>query len=313
MNDLVIIGGGPAGIAAAVNAASEGLDTALVTAHRGGQASESSRIENYLGFPEGISGHELMDRSCRQACRFGVRFYDDTAVALQRVDGVFHVLTQNIERIATKAVLLAMGVQYRGLDVLGVELPEVTYGLDPRGRHDGEHVVIVGGANSAGQAALHAAKTAAAVTLLSRSPLEKGMSAYLVERLAAHPRVVIAEGWETRSIGRGGLNGERPLRVYIGETNGDPRRSKGALKADRLGIFIGAVPRTRWLPREVACDDRGFILTDYDLHKGEHLPFETSVPRVFAAGDVRHGSIKRVAASAGEGAQAISSVHRCLS
>lgn len=312
MTDLTIIGGGPAGIAAAVNAASEGLETVLITAHRGGQAAGSARIENYLGFPEGISGHALMELSCRQAARFGVRFLDDAAIALQRVAGIFHTLTLDGERIVSRAVLLAMGVQYSQLGVPGVELPEVTYGLDPHGRHDDKHVVIIGGANSAGQAALHAAKTAKHVTMLSRSPLEKRMSTYLINSIAAARNIDVAPGWNVQEVGRGGLDGGRPLRVSIGNGDGPAR---GILKADQLAIFIGAVPRTRWLPSDIYCDDRGFVLSDYDLRRvgnADRLPFETSVPRVFVAGDVRHGSIKRVAASAGEGAQAVNSIHRCL-
>lgn len=312
MNDLTIIGGGPAGVSAAVYAASEGIRTTVVTTERGGQAAGSSRIENYLGFEHGISGPELMDAACNQADRFGVVFVDDSAVALQRVEDSFHVLTLNDERITSRAVIFAMGVQYRRLDVPGAELPEVTYGMPPDGKHAGEHVVIVGGANSAGQAALNAANTAEAVTLLSRSPLDKSMSAYLTKRIRAHTKITVAERATVSSASRGhSLQGNgRRLIVRVNVEASGVRDVQ--LKADRLGIFIGAVPRTAWLPHEVHCDAKGFVLTDSDLPLARRQ-FETSVRGVFAAGDVRKGSIKRVAAASGEGAQTITSVHRYLS
>lgn len=313
---MTIIGGGPAGVSASVYAGSEGLRTAVVTSERGGQAAGSSRIENYLGFEHGISGPELMDSACSQADRFGVQFFDDTARALQRVGDTFHVLTSGGERIVSRAIVLAMGVQYRRLEVSGIELPEVTYGMPTSVHHGGEHVVIVGGANSAGQAALHAAQTAEHVTLLSRSALEKSMSAYLVERIQAHSKISVGHGAVTSVASGQGITGNgRPLLITVGGAKvGGAMIS--SLKADRLGIFIGAIPRTAWLPHEIDCDEHGFVLTDSDLNAraaSDRLQFETSVGGIFAAGDVRKGSIKRVAAASGEGAQVITSVHRFLS
>lgn len=320
MNDLTIIGAGPAGLAAAVNAASEGLRTTVVSETRGGQAAGSSRIENYLGFAEGVSGHDLMHVACQQATRFGAQFHDARAVALQHTpDGTFHTLTKDGERVLSQAVLLAMGVQYRSLDVPGEELEGVTYGLSPTESCAG-HVVIVGGANSAGQAALHAAQTCAHVTLLSRSGLGKSMSDYLIRRIAEHPHIEAVQGARVTAVAAGNSIGGHGARLRIAVSLGSGPRGLRVvtLKADRLAIFIGAVPRTSWLPREIRRDSRGYILTDYDLGspagvpRPSAMPFETSYPCVFAAGDVRLGSIKRVAGASGEGAQAVSSIHRRL-
>ncbi len=320
MRDLTIIGAGPAGLSAAVYAASEGLSTAVIARDRGGQAGASSRIENYLGFTDGISGVDLMDSACAQAARFGVEFVDSTAHMMSAARAAysgFMVATDAAKPIASRAVLLAMGVQYNRLGVQGEELPSVTYGMDPReGQHG--HVCIVGGANSAGQAALHAAEAGAEVTMLSRSPLTKSMSDYLVKRVQAHVRIYVAEGWEVAYVRNGaGIDGRgRPLVVTAHNRDKDADRPGGImrLKCGRLAIFIGAVPRTAWLPASVDRDARGFVLTDGMLGSLAHarLQFETSVPGVFAAGDVRAGSIKRVVSAAGEGAQAVTSIHRYL-
>lgn len=322
MYDLLIIGSGPAGLGAAVNAASEGLKVGIIAGERGGQAGGSSRIENYLGFEDGISGVELMATACRQANRFGAEFIEDRARALQHIttpEGEFQVITELEERLSSRAVLLAMGVDYRRLDVAGEELPEVSYGLDPTEQCAG-HTVIVGGANSAGQAALHAASSCDHVTLLTRSPLEKSMSHYLIERINNHSQISVAVG-EVRGIRAGqGLDGlGKPLRITTDVRPVD-RIALVTLKADRLAIFIGATPRTSWLPAEIRTDAKGFIVTDGDTSTNvikrrdapTVLPFETSCPGVFAAGDVRHGSIKRVAGAVGEGSQAVSSIHRYL-
>jgi thioredoxin reductase (NADPH) len=310
-HDLCIIGSGPAGLSAAVYGASEGLLTCVIAMQRGGQAGGSSMIENYLGFTEGVSGVELMERACSQAERFGASFIDAPALRLTQGEGHWHahVLVEGQPLLMpARTLILAMGVQYRRLGVAGEELPGVSYGMDPRETHQG-HVCVVGGANSAGQAALHAASQGAEVTILSRSPLAKSMSAYLRERVEHDERIQVAEGWTVHSVANGqSMHGDgTPLRVDVD----GPADQEAVLKCTRLGIFIGASPNTAWLPIEVERDRHGFILTDADLGAGGQ-PFETSCQGVYAAGDVRHGSIKRVVAAAGEGAQAVTSIHRYL-
>lgn len=305
--DLAVVGSGPAGLAAALTAASEGLSTVIVAGERGGQAGTSSRIENYPGFENGISGLELMNIMCRQAHRFGVRFIQDYADNI-RDHGALHLQTRGGQAIHAKTLLLAMGVQYRKLGVPGEELPEVSYGLNPLEDCKG-HYVIVGGANSAAQAAVHAADTADRVTILARHGIHDSMSNYLIERIEQRENIKVYTNAEVQSIRRGSIHSGRPLAL---------RTSKEfALGADRLCIFIGAEPRTAWLPQEIECDPRGFILTDADVTDTDSgmrpaYGLETSYPGVFASGDVRLGSIKRVAGAVGEGAQVVSAVHRCL-
>lgn len=297
MRDLTIIGAGPAGLSAAVYGASEGMDVvALTGGSPGGQAASSSRVENYLGFEHGVSGGELMRAARGQAIRLGAVLANNVALGVHAGDPGFMVATEN-GIISTRAVLLSMGVQYRRLDVPGEELGEVEYGLDPEHDCSEEHVCIVGGANSAGQAALHAARHARLVRIIARSPLSKSMSHYLIERIVDHERIVVHEGQQVARIESGwGLNGEgHPLRIHLSE--------REPCEADRCCIFIGATPRTAWLPQGIDRDPKGFIITH---------DFQTSVHGIFAAGDVRLDSIKRIISAAGEGAAAITQIHNYL-
>lgn len=296
--DLTIIGGGPAGLAASIYAASEGLHTVIIESHKvGGQASNSSRIANYPGFAKGISGGDLTSRAQRQARGFGVEFLTGKAVALATDGPTKLVQLQGGEVHICRAILLCTGVQYRKLDVPGVETFGVFYGANPHEApsYSGKQVVVVGGANSAGQAAVHLAKYASGVTVLSRSALDKSMSAYLISELRAAANVHIEEGLTIKSI--------LPQGLLQHLTLSDGRE----LLTSGVFVFIGAQPLTGWMPLNK--DDKGFVLTGNQ----SMLPLETSVPGVFAAGDVRAASIKRVATAVGEGATAITQVHHYLS
>lgn len=336
--DLLVIGSGPAGLGAAVNAASEGLRTiVLERGELGGQAGSSSRIENYLGFAEGVSGRELTDIACQQGRRFGVDIHQGVEVIhLSRRDADqpgLEAVCAGGEVYECRAVLVATGVSYRRLDIPGVDLPGVSYGMSATDDLASETVYLVGGANSAGQAALHAAKQGADVRLVSRSPLAKSMSAYLVNRIEAlhDPRPAITR--DAFAPGRiavlegARLAAVRPLRNAAGdamlELGVDHHGMLSWRPADRLGIFIGAEPRTAWLPAAIERDARGFLHTDRDIRGAFPVPapqnaarepyaFETAMAGVFAAGDVRAASVKRVAAAVGEGSQAIASIHRYL-
>ncbi|GAA1818858.1 response regulator [Luedemannella flava] len=321
--DLAIIGGGPAGLGAAVYGASEGLRTVLVERMAvGGQAGQSSRIENYLGFPDGVSGDQLTDRARRQAAKFGAEVLAAREVTGLEVRGSARVVRfADGSEVAAHTVLLATGVAYRPLTAPGVaELTGrgVYYGSAATEAPEcaGEDVYIVGGANSAGQAAVFFARHAARVTLLVRGDsLARSMSHYLIEQLAALPNVQTRTG------------------TVVTEAHGDARLeaisvrdADGAcetLKAGHLFVFIGAQPPTDWLCAQVRRDEQGFVCTGADLlvegrrPPGWQLPrdpyhLETSVPGVFAAGDVRAGSVKRVASAVGEGAMAVNLVHRYL-
>jgi thioredoxin reductase (NADPH) len=315
--DLAIVGGGPAGLAAAVYGASEGLRTVMVEREApGGQAGQSSRIENYLGFPAGLSGSDLARRATDQARRLGAELLSiQDAVAL-RVEGAGRfVELSGGGTLSAHCVLVASGVSYRQLDVPGfAELTGagVYYGAamtEARSCAD-QHVVIIGGANSAGQAAVEFSKHASRVTMLVRGPaLERSMSHYLIEQIAKLPRIVVRTGSETVAAeGDGRL---RALRVR--DENGERK-----LEADACFVFIGASPHTDWLDGVVARDERGFILAGPDAHAAgwpltrDPYPLETTVPGVFVAGDVRARSIKRVASAVGEGSMAVSLVHHYL-
>lgn len=317
--DLLIVGAGPAGLAAAVNAASEGL--AVIVLERGsdvgGQARDSSRIENYLGFASGLTGRKLADTGREQAVRFGADFRVEAEVIDVRPNGAGHRIMCDSGHVYTcRAVLVASGVAYRRLDAPGMERllgAGVYYGLNPSQAHEfgGGEVYVVGGANSAGQSALHLAQSGARVTMLSRSPLEKSMSAYLRERIVAEAAITVREG------------------ARVAAVHGDDRLERVTVSSDEaidtfdavgLAVFIGAEPRTSWIPN-VATDRRGFVLTGSDVpsesgdwagQQGGPMYLETSIPAVFAAGDVRAGSVKRVAAAAGEGAMAVQFVHKRL-
>jgi thioredoxin reductase (NADPH) len=309
--DVVIVGAGPAGLGAAVYAASEGLRTTVLDAGAvGGQAGSSSLIRNYLGFPRGLGGGELAQRTYQQAWLFGTRFrLTERVVSLRRADGSLIVRAADGVEVTANAVVLATGVEYRRLDAPG--LPElegagVYYGASMSEAQvlAGEDVYVVGGGNSAGQAALHLARYANQVTILVRgTTLASSMSQYLIDAIAEAPNVGVRYATEVaRAFGEGRLE-ELELRDRPGDT-------RQHVTAAALVILIGAHPHTEWLPDEVARDDWGYVLTGAPA--GAARPLETSLPGVFAAGDVRAGSVKRVAAAVGDGALAVSGVHAYL-
>ena len=318
--DLVIVGAGPAGLSAAVYGASEGLETLVVDEGGiGGQATYSSLIRNYLGFPRGLSGRRLAQNAFEQAWLFGARFAFMQRVAdLQRDHDGLSVRLSDFGRVHARAVLLATGVSYRRLGVPSLEALNgagVYYGSSASEASDvaGRNVYIVGGANSAGQAALHLARYARQVTLVVRAgSLAVGMSQYLVEAVEATPNLRVRVSTEV--VGGGG---DGWLDHLVLEDRTEGRQEK--VDAEGLFIMIGAHPHTAWLPPQVARDARGFILTGTDLPDGhggaaDRSPYllETSMPGVLAAGDVRYGSGKRVASAVGEGAFAVQLLHQIL-
>ena len=321
--DLIVVGAGPAGLAAAVYGASEGLRTlVLEMVAVGGQAGSSSRIENYLGFPTGISGGDLTQRATVQAQKFGASFSSPCTVAsLQEEAGHFVLRLSNGTDVSGRAVIVATGARYRTLDAVGLEQFEsrgVYYAateLEARACA-GSPAVVAGGGNSAGQAALFLANAGSAVTIVIRGPdLAASMSRYLVDRIEADERIVLQRN--TRIVA---LEGDEFLTgVRINGPSGEE-----TLHSTALFSFIGADPASEWLSGFAALDGRGFVLTDRAIGR-EHLngpwgalgrsplPFETSHPGLFAVGDVRSGSTKRVAAAVGEGSAAVRSVHEYLS
>ncbi|SMG48640.1 FAD-dependent oxidoreductase [Agreia pratensis] len=321
--DLTVIGAGPAGLAAAVYGASEGLETVLLDATGpGGQAAASSRIENYLGFPNGLSGSELTGLASVQALKFGARIYSPcTVTALDPHCERLRVVLEDGTEINSRAVVIATGAQYRALSLPrwshfeGAGIYYAATELEARAVA-GKPVTVVGGANSAGQATLFLAGRGSDVCLVIRgTDIRKEMSSYLVDRLLVDPRVTVHTSTEVTALG-----GDESLET-ITLTNRATGTSSEQSSAG-LFCFIGATPATEWLTG-VASDENGFLLTDSHLDDaalGETfsalgrvpLPFETSVPALFAAGDVRHGSMKRVAAAVGEGASAVASVHRAI-
>ncbi|HEX5617605.1 MAG TPA: FAD-dependent oxidoreductase [Solirubrobacteraceae bacterium] len=317
--DLVIVGGGPAGLAAAVYGASEGLRTVMVEREApGGQAGQSSRIENYLGFPAGLSGSDLARRATDQARRLGAELLSvQDAVALH-VEGTGRsVELSGGGALSAHCVLVASGVAYRQLDTPGFSEfsgAGIYYGAamtEARSCAD-QHVVIIGGANSAGQAAVYFAGYAGRVTMLVRSSLQKSMSHYLVEQIAGLGNIEVREG--SAALAAEGEDGHL-ARLRVRNNDG----SEEVVNADACFVFIGALPRTDWLDGVVARDERGFILAGPDakvagwgLARDPYL-LETTVPGVFVAGDVRARSIKRVASAVGEGSMAVSLVHQYLS
>lgn len=316
--DVAVVGGGPAGLAAAVYAASEGLQTAVLdTVGPGGQAGSSSMIENYLGFPSGVSGGDLTDLAAAQAQKFGARITSPCEVAALVPGPHGHTLTlRGGQEVRTRVVIVATGARYRRLALDGLARFEgagIYYAatdLEARAC-EGQAVVVVGGGNSAGQAALHLAERASEVQVcIRRDGLEATMSRYLVERIRAHPRITVLPRTEVVAV-----DGDDRLRGI------DLRDGVGAVTREDCSTvfcFIGAEAATSWLPPEVALDPAGFVLTDRDVpteagadngRESRVLPFETTIPGVFAVGDVRHGSTKRVAAAVGEGSAAIRSAH----
>ena len=318
--DVVVVGAGPAGLAASVYAASEGLRTLTVDAVAvGGQAATSSRIENYLGFPTGISGQDLATRASIQAQKFGAVITSPCAVtSLQDVAGHIVATLSDGVQVAGRAVVAATGAHYRKLPVAGLERYEmagVYYAateLEAR-MCSGSPVAVVGGGNSAGQAAMFLAEKASSVCVVVRRPLSATMSNYLVDRIANHPRVQVHEGMTVTA-----LDGDPTLeRITVSRSD-----QRADVECTALFSFIGAEPNSGWLDG-VAVDEHGFVLTDRALDHDalgdawcamgrRPLPYETSRPGLFAVGDLRSGSTKRVAAAVGEGSAAIRSVHEHL-
>jgi thioredoxin reductase (NADPH) len=320
--DLVVVGGGPAGLGSAVYGASEGLRTVLVEKYAtGGQAGQSSRIENYLGFPDGLSGGQLTDRARRQAVKFGAELLATSEVTGLEVNGSARtVRLADGSAIDAKAVILATGVSYRQLKAPGcLEMTGsgVYYGaaLSEAEECTDRDVYVIGGANSAGQAAVYLAKYAKSVSMLVRArSLEQSMSYYLIQQIQGIGQITVRTCTEVAAVHGDGHLEQLTLRdLNTGLTE--------KVDAQQLFIFIGAAPRTGWLDGVLARDARGFVLAGMDLSADQladwpldrppyHL--ETSVPGVFAAGDVRADSAKRVASAVGEGAMAVMFVHQYL-
>jgi thioredoxin reductase (NADPH) len=323
--DLAIVGGGPAGLAAAVYGASEGLHTVMIEREApGGQAGMSSRIENYLGFPNGLSGGDLARRAVVQARRFGVEILSPQEVVGVRTEGSYRILRlADGTEISCHALMIATGVQWRRLEAPGIDRLQgagVYYGggATEALACKGEIVYIVGGANSAGQAAMNFAKFAERVVILVRGDsLASTMSQYLIDQIKEMPNIQL---WAHASVNE--VHGETHLEevsVLCSDTNKLERVS-----ATSMFIFIGALPRTEWLGNLVERDERGFLLTGPDLIRDGQRPkgwaldrdpflLESNVPGIFAVGDVRHGSVKRVASGVGEGSVAVQFIHQYLS
>ncbi|RYP88781.1 response regulator [Nocardioides guangzhouensis] len=318
--DLAVVGAGPAGLAAAVYGSSEGLSTVVVEAEAiGGQAGTSSMIRNYLGFPRGISGMRLAQRARNQAIRFGTRFLTGWRVdALEPgADGEPHRVVTAGGDVHSRSVLIATGVAYRRLGVPPLEAlvgAGVHYGaaVSAAREMEGQDVVVVGGGNSAGQAAVHLSRFARSVTIVvRRAGLEESMSAYLIREMALNP--VISVRGRTEVVGGGGEGRLEWIVECDVDTREQTRRHVGG-----LFLLLGAAPHCDWIPPAVCRDDDGFVLTGRDIP--QHLwvagrppaNLETTVPGIFAAGDVRGGSMKRVAAASGEGASVVPLVHAYL-
>ena len=321
--DVVVIGAGPAGLAAGVYGASEGLRTLVVEGEAiGGQAGSSSKIENYLGFPQGLSGEELGKRAYIQAQRLGAEFLAQRVTAI-RCENNYHILQMADGREVTCHVcLIATGVSYCKLDVPGADKfsgAGLYYGaaLTESRSCAEEEIYIVGGANSAGQAAMHFSRYAAKVHMLVRGEsLEKSMSKYLIDQIEATPNIVVETQTEVIS-----MSGDKHIEcLQLKTPQGEESRH-----ANSLFVFIGAAPKTDWLPKSIACDAKGFILAGPELkaslskNNGKVWPLErdpylleTSVPGIFVAGDVRFNSVKRCASAVGEGSIAIQFVHQYL-
>src|SRR5450631_3675664 len=323
--DLAIVGGGPAGLAAAVYGASEGLKTVMIEREApGGQAGMSSRIENYLGFPQGLSGSDLARRAVVQAQRFGVEILSPVEVVGVRLEGSYRIIKlADGNEISCHALMISTGVQWRKLEAEGIARLQgagIYYGGGATEAMSckGEIVYVVGGANSAGQAAMNFAKYAERVIILVRGDsLAATMSQYLIDQIKETPNIQL---WAHASVVEAhGATHLEEISVLCSDTGKTER-----VPASSMFIFIGALPRTDWLGELVERDERGFILTGPDLIRdGQHPkgwnlerdPFllETNVPGIFAVGDVRHGSVKRVASGVGEGSVAVQFIHQYLS
>ena len=323
--DLAIIGGGPAGLAAAVYGASEGLHTVIVEREApGGQAGMSSRIENYLGFPTGLSGGDLARRAVVQAQRFGVEILSPQEAVSARTEASYRIIKlADGSEISCHALMIATGVQWRRLEAPGIDRLQgagVYYGGGTTEALSckGEVIYVVGGANSAGQAAMNFSKYAEQVVLLVRGGgLAATMSQYLIEQIQRTPNIQI---WSHASVVEGhGAKRLEEISVLCSDTDKIER-----VPASSMFIFIGALPRTEWLAGLIERDERGFVLTGPDLIRNGERPtgwkldrdpflLETNVPGIFAVGDVRHGSVKRVASGVGEGSVAVQFIHQYLS
>jgi thioredoxin reductase len=319
--DTIIIGAGPAGLAAAVNGSSEGLATLVVERDAiGGQAGSSSMIRNYLGFARGIGGAELARRAYEQAWAFGTRFLVGTEITSMECGYDVHVLhTSDGRRLVTRTVVLAMGVAYRRLGIPALErLAGVSYGASPSEakQYEDRQVFLIGAGNSAGQAALHFAKWATNVTMVIRGDsLEKSMSKYLIDNISAADNVDVL--LNSRVVDGSGDTKLESLRIVDGSDG-----SESEVRADGLFVMIGASPYTTWLPMDIARDAHDFVVAGAELIHDQLLDdwllprspkaFETSVPGVFAVGDVRSRSTKRVASSVGEGSGVIRAIHDYL-
>jgi thioredoxin reductase (NADPH) len=323
--DLAIVGGGPAGLAAAVYGASEGLHTVMIEREApGGQAGMSSRIENYLGFPAGLSGNDLARRAVVQAQRFGVEILSPQEAVAARTEGSYRIIKlADGSEISCHALMIASGVQWRRLEAPGIDRLQgagVYYGggATEALSCQGEIVYVVGGANSAGQAAMNFARYAERVIMVVRgSSLAATMSQYLIDQIKETPNIQI---WPHASVveAHGDTHLEE-ISVLCSDTNQVERAAASA-----MFIFIGALPRTDWLADLVERDERGFLLTGPDLIRDGQRPkgwtldrdpflLETNIPGIFAVGDVRHGSVKRVASGVGEGSVAVQFIHQYLS
>jgi len=322
--DLIIVGAGPAGLGAAVYGASEGLKTAMIEREAtGGQAGTSSRIENYLGFPNGLSGSDLARRASAQARRFGAEILSAQEAVAVRVDGLYRfVRLTGGEELGARALIIATGVSVRKLDLPGVDAltgAGIYYGaaLTEAAYYRGEHIVVVGGANSAGQGAMFFSRHAGKVSMVVRgSDLEAGMSQYLVDQIRTTENITVLLNHEAVEV-----CGNDRLEGIVVKDRDTGRLSNLATPA--MFIFIGAEARTDLVAGVVERNSAGFILTGLDLLQNGHRPrawplnrdpylLETSVPGIFAAGDVRHGAVRRVASAVGEGAIAVSLVHQYL-
>ena len=319
--DLVIVGGGPAGLAAAVYGASEGLSTIVLDRFGpGGQAGTSSRIENYMGFPAGLTGADLANRGYLQALKFGAELVAPVEVRSMTCEGKVHRLVLDDDQVVSaRTVLIATGATYQRLPVAGCERWDgvgIYYSctsVHARACRNGR-AAVVGGGNSAGQAVMFLAEqTAGAALLLRGGDIRKSMSDYLARRIERHPKIEVLRHVEVHAIEGNGTISQLRLRDVRGEGIRE-------LDCSALFVFIGAQPRTDWLPPSIAVDSKGFILTGADAAKSERWPLtnrepcsvETTCPGVFAAGDVRSGTTKRVAFAVGDGALAVTCAHRVL-
>lgn len=315
-SDLLIIGGGPAGLSAAINGASEGLNIRLIDngTKLGGQAKESSGIENYPGFPDGITGDDLMGRMAQQARKFATSVITPlSAVGLiKNADGTLTVQCDDFSEYTSRSILLSMGLSYRRLpavDIADFTGRGVFYGVPTwKLASNVKTVAIVGGANSAGQAALGLVKNSRLVVkLLIRSDINKGMSTYLIDRIINHPQIDVVEACEVKACG-----GSNCLKYILVQKEGIEER----MDIDNMFIFIGAIPKTTWLQNTLTLDDKKFVITGGPVNfmSNTRPPsyYETSLAGVFAAGDIRSGSTKRIATSIGEGAGALQMIHNYL-